>query len=253
MTLAKGTDELLVAWLDNELSPAERAEVELRLTREGDLIERLAFIERSNLPFKKAFEPLLDAAAREDLKKHLRVPASPGVSRRGLLAAAVCFLALGITGDRVFLHFSRPEENWRGLVAQYMALYTPETLAETPTAQALATQVKTTGDRLGLPLAVERLRLPNAALKNARVLAYDEQRIAQITWLDARHAPLALCITANAQPPSAAKSEQRLGMNVVYWANKTHSFMVIGHGSPEEMSRIAVQLKQELSSQVQGG
>ncbi|MCT4701613.1 anti-sigma factor [Enterobacteriaceae bacterium H20N1] len=247
MSLPKGTDELLVAWLDNELSPAEQAEVELRLTREGDLIERLAFIERSGMPFKKAFEPLLDAAPLDDLKKHLQAPASPEVSRRSLIAAAVSFLALGMISDRVVVHFSEPEENWRSLVAQYMALYTPETLSENPTMQALETQVKTTGDRLGLSLAIERLTLPNATLKNVRVLAYDEQRIAQITWLDAHHGPLALCITANSDAPASAKSEQKLGMNIVYWANKSHRFMVIGHGSAGEISKVAGQLRQKLS------
>lgn len=247
MSLPKETDELLVAWLDNELSPAERAEVELRLSYDSYLIARLAFLERSSLPFKKAFEPLLDAAPLEELKKHLHAPDSPKVSRRSLIAAAISFLALGIIGDRAFLHFTEPAENWRSLVAQYMALYTPETLAEDPTPQALETQLRTTGAQLGIPFASAKLVLPGAALKNARVLAYDERRIAQITWLDAHSGPLALCITANSAPPSVAKSEQRLGMNIVYWADKTHSFMVIGHSSPEEMSKIAGQLKQQLS------
>lgn len=243
MSLAKNTDELLVAYLDNELNPAERAEVELRLSHDSYLIERLAFIERSSLPFKKAFEPLLQAAPRKQLQSHLRATASMALSRRGLIAAAVSFLALGVIGDRTFLHFSQPEENWRELVAQYMALYTPETLGETPTAQTLDAQLLSTGEKFGMALTRQNLTLPDATLKNARILAYDEQRIAQITWLDKVHGPLALCITTNTGKTTATQNEHRLGMNIVYWASSHHQFMVIGHNSVAQMSELAKRLQ----------
>jgi anti-sigma factor RsiW len=248
MSQQRSTDELLVAWLDNELSPAERAEVELRLGHDSYLIERLALLERSSLPFKKSFEPLLAEAPLEELKKHLHAPTSPTVSRRRLIAAAVSFLALGVIGDRAFLRFSEPDENWRGLVAQYMALYTPETLAETPTAQALEAQLRATGTQLDIPLEGAKLLLPNAALKNARVLAYDEQKIAQITWLEARHGPLALCITRHAGGAMQSRSEQRLGMNIVYWSSASHRFMVIGHNPAGQMKALAARLKQAVGA-----
>lgn len=247
MSFSGNTDELLVAYLDNELSTYERAELEERLSHDDYLLKRLALFERTSMPFKAAFEPLLEAAPLAQLQAHLNPPATPTMSRRSLIAAAVSFLALGVIGDRTFLHFSQPEENWRELVAQYMALYTPETLAETPTNQALEAQLQSTGTGLGVPLAAVNLTLPNATLKNARVLAYDEQRIAQITWLDATSGPLALCITRQSGKPMAPKNEQRLGMNIVYWATPSHMFMVIGHGSAAQMREIAEQLQRNLS------
>ncbi|HEY3588738.1 MAG TPA: anti-sigma factor [Buttiauxella sp.] len=247
MSFSGNTDELLVAYLDNELSVSERAELEERLGHDDYLAKRLAFFERTNLPFKAAFEPLLQAAPMAQLQTYLKPPATSAVSRRSLIAAAVSFLALGVIGDRTFLHLSQPEENWRELVAQYMALYTTETLAETPTHQALEAQLQSTGAGLSVTLAATNLTLPNATLKNARVLAYDEQRIAQITWLDAASGPLALCITRNTGTPMTPKSEQRLGMNIVYWATPSHMFMVIGHGSKTQMNVIAEQLQQNLT------
>lgn len=244
MTLPLGSDELLVAYLDNELSQTQRRELEERLAYDSELAKRLALFEKSNLPFKAAFEPLLSEAPVE----HLQLPAAPPftVSRRHLIAAAVSFLALGVVGDRAFIHFTRPEENWRDLVARYMALYTPETLMETPSPEALETQIKTTGQQLGLTLSSASLALPHATLKNARLLAYDEQRIAQITWLDPQTGPLALCITQNTTRQQDAGSEQRLGMNIVYWASPEHQFMVIGHGSAGQMREIAAQLQQSV-------
>ncbi|TNV20725.1 anti-sigma factor [Buttiauxella sp. B2] len=248
MSFSGNTDELLVAYLDNELSVYERAELEERLSHDDYLAKRLAFFEHTSLPFKAAFEPLLEAAPLAKLQTHLKPTATSAVSRRSLIAAAVSFLALGVIGDRTFLHFAQPEENWRELVAQYMALYTPETLAETPTNQALEAQLQSTGTGLGVPLIAANLALPNATLKNARVLAYDEQRIAQITWLDATSGPLALCITHNTGTPMTSQNEQRLGMNIVYWATPSHMFMVIGHGSAAQMSDIAEKLQKNISA-----
>lgn len=242
MTLTVNTDELLVAYLDNELSTVERQALEERLSHDDHLAERLALLERSSLPFKSAFAPLLEAAPVSHLQGYL-TPAPVAISRRHLIAAAVSFLALGVIGDRALVHLSQPEDNWRALVAQYMALYTPQTLAETPTRQALEAQLQTTGTQLGLALAPANLALPGSTLKNARVLAYDEQSIAQITWLDAAQQPLALCITRNSGKSIAAKSEQRLGMNIVYWASPGHQFMVIGHGPMAQISQIAQQLQ----------
>ncbi|MGB7800916.1 anti-sigma factor family protein [Buttiauxella sp.] len=247
MTITVNTDELLVAYLDNELSATERLALEERLTHDEHLAERLALLERSSLPFKSAFEPLLDAAPAARLQGYL-TPVTANVSRRHLIAAAVSFLALGVMGDRAFLHFSQPEENWRELVAQYMALYTPETLADTPSPAALENQLQTTGQQLGLSLTSAKIMLPDATLKNARTLAYEDRRIAQITWLDPASGPFALCITGNSGAPMAGQSEQRLGMNIVFWANKTHQFMVIGHGSMAKISQAAKQLQHGLGA-----
>ena len=55
MRLPLGSDEMLVAYLDNELSEAQRNVLESRLLEDDALAQRLSLLERSNLPFKKAF------------------------------------------------------------------------------------------------------------------------------------------------------------------------------------------------------
>lgn len=250
MRLPLGSDEMLVAYLDNELSDAQRKVLESRLIEDDALAQRLALLERSNLPFKKAFEPLLQTAPIERLQQTLYPNShqTPAVSRRNLVAAAVSFLALGVIGDRVIIYLTQPEDNWRELVAQYMALYTPETLAETPSNQAMDAQLHATGEQLGLVLSSSSLSLPGAVLKNARMLAYDDQKIAQITWLDEVHGPMALCITKNTGRGMQKKNEQRLGMNIVYWASANHQFMMIGHGSEEQVSQIAERLQSTIGA-----
>ncbi|MBV8041328.1 anti-sigma factor [Pluralibacter sp.] len=244
MTLPAGSDELLVAWLDNELDPARRRELEARLALDVELAQRLALFKQSSLPFKAAFEPLLSVAPVGRLLPP-DVPAF-SLSRRHLIAAAVGFLALGVAGDRLLMRVTREEENWRDLVAHYMVLYTPETLADTPSRASLETQLKMVGQQLGLPLSVDALTIPPAILKNARLLAYDEQFIAQITWLYPQSGPLALCITHNRDARIAAGSERRLGMNIVYWASVSHQFMVIGHNPEGQIRELATVLQQHI-------
>ncbi len=250
MRLPLGSDEMLVAYLDNELSDAQRKVLESRLIEDDALAQRLALLERSNLPFKKAFEPLLEMAPAGRIQQRLpaEIRKTSGVSRRNLVAAAASFLALGVIGDRVIIYLTQPEDNWRELVAQYMALYTPETLAETPSNQAVDAQLHAAGEQLGLILSYSSMSLPGAVLKNARMLAYDNQQIAQITWLDEVHGPMALCITKNTGRGMQKKNEQRLGMNIVYWASANHQFMVIGHGSEEQVSQVAERLQSTIGA-----
>ncbi|CAI1038493.1 anti-sigma factor family protein [Serratia proteamaculans] len=252
MSSTYAADELLVAYLDNQLDPQQRQLLEQRLGGEPALAERLSLLARSNLPFKQAFEPLLDEAPVQRLRAEgpLTAPAMQhGVSRRGLIAAAVGFLALGIAGDRAYLQLSQPEENWRSLVAQYMALYTPETLAGyDDTATQIAHQLQQTGERLGIALSAPKLILSGAELKNARVLAYDDRRIAQLTWQDAQYGALALCIIQQSGKPLPAESERRQGMNVVYWADGRHGFMLIGHNPAPDLAALAGRLQHSLAS-----
>ncbi|WP_337264376.1 MULTISPECIES: anti-sigma factor family protein [unclassified Serratia (in: enterobacteria)] len=251
MSAHHDVDELLVAYLDDQLEHSQRHDLEQRLTRDPELAARLAFLAGSNLPFKTAFQPLLDEAPVQRLQAGLQTllrPAPPRITRRRLMAAAIGFLALGVAGDRLFLQLNQPEENWRSLVAQYMALYTPETLAgNPPSPQELAAQLQHAGEQLSITLLPQQLVLTGATLKNARILAYDGERIAQLTYLDEQYGPLALCIIQ--QPGEAAvESERRMGMNLVYWSDNSHSFMLIGHNPPQQMNALATQLRQALAS-----
>src|SRR5688572_13373005 len=56
------SDDRLVAYIDNELSPDERAVVARALERDPELRERLEFLDTGGRPFGQAFDLLLDAA-----------------------------------------------------------------------------------------------------------------------------------------------------------------------------------------------
>nr|WP_154325174.1 hypothetical protein [Pantoea sp. 201603H] len=92
------SDEVLVAWLDGELSPEVAQQVEKRVQVDPEAAEQLALLDRASLDFAAAFAPMLDDAPVEMLREKLRATPShlsPGVSRRSLLAATVAALAVG--------------------------------------------------------------------------------------------------------------------------------------------------------------
>jgi len=252
------TDELLVAYLDNELDAEVRRQIEQRLNDDPQLAERLALLDRASLPFSAAYAGMLEQAPAARLQARLdtlavqppreKTPAARrGISRRNLIAAAVAGLAVGTLGGRLsfglFAETGR-QDNWRDLVAEYMSLYTDETFVDTATTPDLQLrQLKTVGAKLGLTLDPGRLSLPGAELKFARLLSYDRQPIAQIAYLDEKHGPLALCITrAGNGPEEDPETEVLRGMNVVYWTTGGHRFMLIGHNPSTELNALAKKL-----------
>lgn len=247
------SDEMLVAYIDGELSDADSSAVEAALKTDTRAAERLDHLARSKLPFREAFEPLLQAAPMKKLETMLAsVPSASapkavaaGMGRRGFLAAAA-FVVAGIAVDRALIGISRrlsaPDESseWRAVVAEYLALYTADTLsAPAGDRAAQAEQLAVVGAKLGLNLTPESVALPGVEFRRAQVLQYDGMPLAQIVYLHPESGPMALCMVKSDAGAAAPDAERRRGMNVVYWSDATHAFMLIGHGPIDEIQALA--------------
>jgi hypothetical protein len=125
-----------------------------------------------------------------------------------------------------------------------MALYVPETLEHLPNDEAVQrAQLRTLDSRLGLNLSPAQLALPRAEFKRAQILEYDGVAIAQITYLDPAHGPVALCVTRSNTGSRNLAHERRHEMNVVYWADMEHAWMLIGHNPLSELEEMATLIK----------
>jgi hypothetical protein len=134
------------------------------------------------------------------------------------------------------------EDDWREAVAQYLTLYTTETLASVPDDGALRRRELTTvADRLHIALTPEVLALPDLPLKRAQIFAYDDRPLGQIGYLDPASGPMALCITpgTGAGPDPTLREERRQGFNVVFWATAEHRLMLIGRAPFERLRALA--------------
>lgn len=253
------SDEDLTAFIDGELPSEEAARIEALVSEDESVAERLEFLSRANLPFEQAFAPLLSEAPRKKLeamvaaipeqKSAKSASAPPTATRRRFLGALAASLVAGIAIDRAVIGFGRgflaKDENseWRAVVAEYISLYTPETLTgPVPAREVQAVQLASLDEKLGLSLSPEAVSLPGIDFKRAMLLQYDGKPLAQIAYLDPETGPMALCIVMSDAGPRAPDLENRKGMNVVYWSNATYAFMLIGHATADRMTAIAERL-----------
>ncbi|WP_095187212.1 anti-sigma factor [Pseudomonas sp. Irchel 3E19] len=248
------SDEQLVAYLDDELAVEQRQQIDSAIADDPLLSLRVQWLRRSSLPFRKAYDELAQQAPLDRLQARLDVvpsPERPGLSRRWFIGgAAAALVAGGVLADRLFLRWQAQQaHNWRALVGDYMALYVPQTLEHLPTDEAAhRAQLRTIDARLGLNLSPAGLKLPGAELKRAQMLEYDGVPIAQIVYLDARHGPLALCVTRSNSGSRPLTHEQRHEMNVVYWTEREHAWMLIGHDAAVELEAKAKLLRSRLTA-----
>lgn len=252
------SDEDLTAFIDGELTTEEAAHIEAIVNEDESVAKRLEFLARANLPFEQAFAPLLTEVPREKLEAMLAdIPSQQNArsasasapafaTRRRFLGALAASLVAGVAIDRAVIgidrSFSAKDENgeWRAVVAEYISLYTPETLAgPIPSRDVQTAQLARLHEKLGLSLSPEAVSLPGIDFKRAWLLQYDGKPLAQITYLDPETGPMALCIVMSDKGRKAPDLESRKGMNVVYWSNETHAFMLIGHAAVDRMTAIA--------------
>ncbi|PNG41437.1 transcriptional regulator [Pseudomonas asplenii] len=246
------SDEQLVAYLDGELDGDYRHQLDNAIAEDPLLSLRVQWLSRSNLPYKNAYDELAQQAPLDRLQARLDAipsPEKPGLSRRWFIGgAAAALLAGGVLADRLFLGWHAAQSNnWRALVGDYMALYVPQTLDHLPTDEASQrAQLRTVDARLGLNLSPANLKLPGAEFKRAQMLEYDGVPIAQIIYLDAKHGPLALCVTRSNSGSQPLAHEHRREMNVVYWTEREHAWMLIGRNSAPELKQHAGLLRSHL-------
>ncbi len=254
------SDEELTAYIDGELSDTEASRIGALLDADERAAERLEFLSLSSLPFKQAFEPLLAAAPKVELDAMLGIapadakPAPARSGRRGFLGALAACLVAGIVADRAFIAIrsraDAPDESseWRAVVAEYIALYTSDTLAgPTPSDEAQSAQLGRLDDKLGISLSPEAISLPGIEFKRAQLLQYDDKPLAQIAYLDPETGPLALCIVRSNVGGKEPDVEGRNGMNVVYWSDATHAFMLIGRIPIDRMQELAEDVRKKTS------
>jgi anti-sigma factor RsiW len=251
-------DADLVAYLDRELSPDERARVEAAVATDPQVAARVLALSQTTIGLRRAFDPLLSAAPTARMLAALGEPkAEPGPAasgaarrsgspdRRWLIAASVSLFVLGGLSDHLVLSPPAPsvateKGHWRDIVASYVRLYTPETFANIPDDPALqARELATVGNAIGLRLEPATTELADIPMRQAQLLRYDQKALAEINYLDPQYGPMSLCITASSEPAAAPKSEVRRGLNVSYWNDGQHGFMVIGALPAADLAAIA--------------
>src|SRR5206468_338953 len=139
-------------------------------------------------------------------------------------------------------------DGWRAVVAEYLTLYTRDTLANTPDDPSLLeAELKSVGDKLALGLSVDKVALDGLALKRSQLFNLDGRPLAQIAYLTPDDGPVAFCIIADGEGDRALSFEERQGKNIAYWSKGGHAFMLIGNLSRSALETLAASLAERVA------
>lgn len=271
------SDEELTAFIDGELEEERRARLLDLMERDPAVAARVEHLSRASLPYGEAFRPLLDAAPTTDLQRMLDGMAAPPVAvalppaanavipltRRRLFGAIAASVAAGVLGDRLLARLIGAgdtdeladddggpdrEHHWHGVVAQYMGLYTRETLGgTTPGRDAQSAQLAALNRPLNLSLTPDAVEVAGAEFRRAQILTYDDMPLAQITYLDPRSGPLALCILRRPGTVRGVEQEMRGGLAIAYWNGPDHAALLIGRLPPQDLTAKAEAVRGRLA------
>ena len=251
-------DDAIVAWIDGEMCRTDAQQFEEQMRSDERLSGRTAELMKSNQDYPGAFASLLDDAPLEKMQARLAALPEPhsftsvGVSRRALIAASVSFLMVGSGLGYLLRPASAPDDenaHIRDLEAQYMSLYSVETLLDMDSAlPVLQRGLERAAQDIGMKLQMSQLTLQGAELKMVRMLRYETTSIAQIAWINANYGPMALCISPVDEKTTASlQQEQRHSMNLVWWQDAGYQFVLIGRNPLSHLQSNAEQLQRLIS------
>jgi anti-sigma factor RsiW len=264
------SDARLVAYLDNELPPADRTAVARALEQDAELRQRLEFLDTGGRPFASAFDLLLEAAPDQRLQamfadlldgqaapetppadeKVVPLRRSPAARTRPIwqMAAAasiaVTMFGVGIVTGVVLKPESTvtvdAQRSWMEAVAQYVSLFSEQTLAGMPADPAAREAgLRRVSTALGLDISREKLAsLPALDFRGTQLLQLEGKPLAQIAFMSDTGKPVAICIIKTTKPAEPPSPERRHGLNLVHWVANGYGFMVIGDVPQESLRRI---------------
>lgn len=252
------SDAVLTAYLDGELEPAARGDVERRVASDLRIRERVAALTRGSLPFRDAFDLVLGSAPHDRLETALNVAIARSkpseiVPRRRLLRHAPIAIAASLllmvgatagfmigTAPPTFIGRMFAWDEWQQSVARQVSLYGRKSLAAIEVDPAdLQAQLARLGAQLNVDLSAPVVALPGLSLKRADLLQIEDRPLIQLLYDGADTGPVALCIVAELDDDSERARRRIAGMNLVYWTAGGYGFLLVGAAPAETLWRLA--------------
>jgi anti-sigma factor RsiW len=252
------SDALLTAYLDGELEPAARREIEEVMASEPAVRDRLAGLAGGDRPFRETFDALLEVAPRDRLNARLAtaMAQSGAMAQRPhqvrwrweFAAMAASLLLLAGVGVGFLLGQSPPSviealfdsDRWQQSVAEQVSLYGHETLASIDiNAADQQVRLDRLANRMDIRLPAEAVALPGLSLKRVDLLQVGDRPLLQLVYQGAGASPLALCIIEESDEAGERKSQHIAGMNLIYWTAGRHGFLLVGSAPMHKIAQLA--------------
>ena len=236
----------LHAYVDGQLEPGRRAEVEARLAEDPGAAARVRAYQAQNRALKGLFDPVL----AERVPARLAASARGGYGRWrrralpyiGLAASLALGVALGwhLRGappGRVVVTASLPRA-----AAMAHAVYTPEVLHPVEVAaEQEAHLVKWLTKRLGVPVRAPDLAGQGYQLVGGRLLPGAERPAAQFMYQDAGGQRLTLYLRTDLpeNQETAFRYAREDGLSVFYWVEGPVGYALVGSLGRETLLGVA--------------
>jgi anti-sigma factor RsiW len=243
MSSGKIDDWALHAYVDNEMSPEQRAEFEELLRADPERAAQAASWQRQRDLLKQTYDRVLDEPIPPSLAATLRT--GGGLAARPYLAMAAAVLLLLLGGVSGWL-----------LRADTASVQTADIARDALTAyQVYAVEVRHPVEvgsdekahlqawlskRVGTPFTVPDLGAEGYTLLGGRLLAAEGKPAALLMYEDQSSNRISILLAAQDKPvESGLGVEQRGGLIACYWRDGHLAFAVAGHMERDPMMKLA--------------
>lgn len=237
-------DSLLMSYVDGELSPEQRAEIEAAIAHSDELASRAAALQASVLPYRAAYDRQTVPPVPESLTRRIdelvsvsaRQEHSAPRSRRRfpMQWVAAAFVAGAICSGVLTGYFSGVDplkpgvDPWVQSVADYQVLYGRDTVANLREDKANTEQVMADiHQRDGMPVDVPDLRQAGLKFKRVQRLNYHDRPLIQMVYLPERGDPVALCVIEENEGDAPVRSSQVGDMKTVTWRANRLAYVLL--------------------------
>ncbi|MCC8402958.1 zf-HC2 domain-containing protein [Paraburkholderia sp. MMS20-SJTN17] len=237
-------DSLLMSYVDGELSPEQRAEIEAAIAHSDDLAARAAALQASVLPYRAAYDRQTVPPVPESLKRRIEelvsvsTPQERSAPRGGrripMQWAVAAFVAGAICSGVLTGYFGGINplrsgvDPWVQSVADYQVLYGRDTVANVREDKASTEQVMADiHQRDGMPVEVPDLHEVGLKFKRVQRLNYHDHPLIQMVYLPERGDPVALCVIEENERDAPVRSSQVGQMKTVTWRANRLAYVLL--------------------------
>jgi anti-sigma factor RsiW len=248
-------EQMLRAYVDGELDPRLREQVDVVLAHNPDLRAQATALRASCLPYRAAFEAQALAPPPASLVRQVASlsavagaaptgakPASDLSRRRTWqlgLAMAASF-AGGLIVPWRWAAAPTDEAPWVQAIASYHALYVRDTVnvpADPP--KRIQNLLAGFNDQQKAQIFVPDLQAAGLEFKRVQRLGYGGLPLIQMVYLPATGRPAALCLLPTTRPETAVAVQQLEGQGVATWVRHGMAYVLVGDMAPEALSSMA--------------
>ena len=257
--------ETLRSYVDGELPPQRRMEVEAAIAADAELATQVEALSASRLPYLSAFAQERLAPVPADLQQRVaELTAVAAASHDMALAAAghapaearggprpgrpgdarLIWLGLLLLGLFVaylsIMQAGRPAapgaEPWVLKVASYHSMYARETVTDGGTDRSQTEALQRRLQQQGLALKIPDLGASGLRFVRAQQLQFEGKMVLQLVYLPQDGPPIALCLT-----PTPAQPERSMavdGLQTLTWHAGGWGYVLVGSLPATEMLSI---------------